>query len=46
MRITSVLAVMLAGVLFVFPVVFGVRSDERTNAFLSAFAAMSGPTRS
>ncbi|MHC4508309.1 MAG: hypothetical protein ACYTAO_05030 [Planctomycetota bacterium] len=35
MRITSVLAVMLAGVLFVFPVVFGVRSDERTNAFLA-----------
>ncbi|UCC98316.1 MAG: hypothetical protein JSW66_00180 [Phycisphaerales bacterium] len=36
MRITSVLAVLLAGVLFVFPVVFGVRSDERTNTFLAS----------
>lgn len=35
LRITSVLAVLLAGVLFVFVVVFGVRSDEQTNTFLA-----------
>jgi len=34
LRITGVIAVLLAGVLFVFPVVFGVRNDEGVNEFL------------
>ncbi len=36
LRITGVIAVILAGVLFVFPVVFGVRSDEFINEFLGS----------
>ena len=36
LRITSVIAVILAGVLFVFPVVFGSRSDELINEFLGS----------
>jgi hypothetical protein len=35
LRITSVLAVLGAGALLVFVVVFGVRSDEQTEAFLA-----------
>jgi len=34
LRITSVVAAILAGVFFVFPVVYGVRSDERVDEFL------------
>jgi hypothetical protein len=34
LRITSVVAAILAGVFFVFPVVYGVRSDERIDGFL------------
>ena len=34
LRITSVVAAILAGVFFVFPVVYGVRSDERIDRFL------------
>ncbi|MFC1792859.1 hypothetical protein ACFL3Q_04660 [Planctomycetota bacterium] len=34
MRITSVVAAILAGVFFVFPVIYGVRSDERVDKFL------------
>jgi hypothetical protein len=34
LRITSVVAAILAGVFFVFPVVYGVRSDERIDEFL------------
>lgn len=34
LRITSVIAAILAGVFFVFPVVYGVRSDERVDEFL------------
>ena len=36
LRITGVLAVLLAGVLFVFPVLFGVRSDESVGKFLDS----------
>ncbi len=36
LRITGVIAVLLAGVLFVFPVVFGVRSDQKVNEFLGS----------
>ena len=35
LRITSVVAAILAGVFFVFPVVYGVRSDERVDELLS-----------
>ena len=35
LRITSVVAAILAGVFFVFPVVYGVRSDESVDEFLS-----------
>ena len=35
LRITSVVAAILAGVFFVFPVVYGVRSDESIDEFLS-----------
>jgi hypothetical protein len=34
LRITSVVAAILAGIFFVFPVVYGVRSDERVDEFL------------
>ena len=34
LRITSFIAAILAGVFFVFPVVYGVRSDERVDEFL------------
>ena len=34
LRITSVVAAILAGVFFVFPVVYGVRSNERVDEFL------------
>jgi hypothetical protein len=34
LRITSVVAAILAGIFFVFPVVYGVRSDERVDKFL------------
>jgi len=36
LRITSVVAAILAGIFFVFPVVFGVRSDEQIDAFVSS----------
>ncbi len=36
LRITSVIAVILAGVFFVFPVVFGVRSDQQVNEFIAS----------
>lgn len=36
LRITSVVAVILAGVFFVFPVVFGVRSDQQVNDFVAS----------
>ena len=36
LRITSVVAVLLAGVFFVFPVVFGVRSDPQVNEFVAS----------
>lgn len=36
LRITSVIAVILAGVFFVFPVVFGVRSNQQVNDFVSS----------
>jgi hypothetical protein len=39
LRITGVIAVLLAGALFVFPVVFGVRSDQRLNEFLGSPSA-------
>jgi hypothetical protein len=34
LRITSVVAAILAGVFFVFPVIYGVRNDERIDEFL------------
>ena len=34
LRITSIVAAILAGVFFVFPVFYGVRSDERIDGFL------------
>lgn len=34
LRITSVVAAILAGIFFVFPVIYGVRSDERVDEFL------------
>jgi hypothetical protein len=34
LRITSIIAAILAGVFFVFPVFYGVRSDERIDGFL------------
>jgi hypothetical protein len=34
LRITSVVAAILAGVFFVFPVIYGVRNDERVDEFL------------
>jgi len=34
LRITSVVAAILAGIFFVFPVFYGVRSDERVDEFL------------
>jgi hypothetical protein len=34
LRITSVVAAILAGIFFVFPVVYGVRSDERIDEYL------------
>jgi len=36
LRITSVVAAILAGIFFVFPVVFGVRGDEQMEAFLGS----------
>ncbi len=36
LRITGIIAAILAGVLFVFPVVFGVRSDEQVQQLLSS----------
>jgi len=36
LRITSVVAVILAGVFFVFPVIFGVRSDQQVNDFVAS----------
>ncbi len=36
LRITSVIAVILAGVFFVFPVVFGVRSNQQVKDFLAS----------
>lgn len=36
LRITSVVAAILAGIFFVFPVFFGVRSDESLDAFLAS----------
>jgi hypothetical protein len=36
LRITSVVAAILAGIFFVFPVVFGVRSDEQIDEFVSS----------
>jgi len=36
LRVTSVVAVVLAVVFFVFPVVFGVRSDEQVEEFLNS----------
>ena len=36
LRITSVVAAILAGVFFVFPVVYGVRSDEKVDEFLKS----------
>jgi hypothetical protein len=36
LRITSVIAVILAGVFFVFPVVFGVRSNQQVNEFIAS----------
>ncbi|MFH1717936.1 MAG: hypothetical protein ABIF19_11330 [Planctomycetota bacterium] len=36
MRITSVVAVILAGIFFVFPVLYGVRRDERIGKVLSS----------
>jgi len=36
LRITSIVAAILAGILFVFPVVFGVRSDPQIEQFLSS----------
>lgn len=36
LRITSVIAVLLAGVFFVFPVVFGVRSNQKVNEYVVA----------
>lgn len=36
LRITSVVAVILAGVFFVFPVVFGVRSNQEVNEFIAS----------
>jgi len=36
LRITSIVAAVLAGVLFVFPVVFGVRSDPEAEQFLNS----------
>ena len=34
LRITSVVAAILAGIFFVFPVIYGVRSDESVDKFL------------
>ena len=36
LRITSIVAAILAGVFFVFPVVYGVRSDEKVDVFLKS----------
>jgi len=36
LRITSIIAAILAGILFVFPVVFGVRGDEQVEQVLSS----------
>jgi RNase H-fold protein (predicted Holliday junction resolvase) len=36
LRITGIIAAILAGILFVFPVVFGVRSDEQVQQLLSS----------
>jgi len=36
LRITGVIAVLVAGVLFVFPVIYGVRTDQRVQEFLSS----------
>ncbi len=36
LRITSIVAAVLAGVLFVFPVIFGVRSDQEAEQFLNS----------
>ncbi|MHC4556432.1 MAG: hypothetical protein ACYTFW_12385 [Planctomycetota bacterium] len=36
LRITSIIAAILAGIFFVFPVVFGVRSDESLEKFLNS----------
>jgi len=36
LRITSVVAVILAGVFFVFPVFFGVRSNQQVNEFVAS----------
>lgn len=40
LRITSIVAAVLAGILFVFPVVFGVRSDQQTEQFLNSAGAI------
>jgi hypothetical protein len=36
LRITSIVSVVAAGILFVFPVVFGVRSDQEAEQFLNS----------
>jgi hypothetical protein len=36
LRITSIVAVIIAGILFVFPVVFGARSDEEAESFINS----------
>jgi len=36
LRITSIVAAILAGILFVFPVIFGVRSDEEAEQLLNS----------
>ncbi len=40
LRITSVMAAILAAVFFVFPAVFGVRSDEQVEGFLDSAGAI------
>jgi len=40
LRITSIIAAVLAVIFFVLPVVFGVRSDEQTEQFLNSVSAI------
>lgn len=40
LRITSIIAVILAGIFFIFPVVFGVRGDEQVEQLLSSPGAI------